>query len=56
MFVAQGSMPDPESIRAIVLLVTAGAVMFWRIAIRLVVIAAILLVVLGALTVVQSLH
>jgi hypothetical protein len=56
MFIAQGPPPDPESIRAAVLLIAAGAVIFWRIALKLALIAAILLVFLGAITIAHGLH
>jgi hypothetical protein len=56
MFVAQGPPPDPESIRAVALLIAAGAVIFWRIAIRLAIIGAIVLVLLGAVAIANGLH
>ena len=56
MSALQGHPLDPESIRMIFLLVAAVAVIYWKIAIKLLVIAAILLAVLGALTMVQGLH
>ena len=56
MSALQGHPLDPESIRAIFLLIAAVAVIFWRITIKLLVITAILMAVLGALTMVQGLH
>ena len=56
MFAAQGPTHDPESIRLIVLFIAAGAVIFWRTAIKLAVITAIVLIVLGVLNLLQGLH
>jgi len=56
MLGAQGSAHDPEAIRVIFLLITAWAVVCWRTAIKLIVIAAVLLTVAGALTIAQGLH
>jgi len=56
MLGAQGSAHDPEAIRVIFLLITAWAVVCWRTAIKLIVIAAVLLTVVGALTIAQGLH
>jgi hypothetical protein len=50
------ALHDPEAIRAIFLLIIVWAVIFWRAAIKLIVIASMLLAVLGALTIVQGLH
>jgi hypothetical protein len=55
MSALQGHPLDPESIRVIFLLIAAVAVIYWKIAIKLLVIAAILMAVLGALTMVQGL-
>jgi hypothetical protein len=52
----QGHPLDPESIRMILLLIAAAAVIFWRVVLKLLVIAAIFMAVLGALTMVQGLH
>jgi hypothetical protein len=49
MFIAQGNPPDPESIRAAVLLIVIVAVIFWRIALKVLIIGAIVLVLVGAL-------
>jgi len=56
MFIAQGLPPDPESIRTVVLLIVILAVIFWRTAIKVLLIGAIMLVIVGALTAVQGLH
>ena len=56
MFVGQGPMQDPESTRMVLLLIAAGVAIFWRTVIKLAVIVAILLTVLGALTLSQSMH
>jgi hypothetical protein len=56
MSALQGHPLDPESIRVIFLLIAAVAVVFWKTALKLLVIAAILMAVLGALTMVQGLH
>lgn len=56
MFTSQGLSQDPESTRVILLLIIIGMAIFWRTVIKLVVIAAILLTILGALTLSQSLH
>jgi hypothetical protein len=56
MFIAQGSPPDPESIRTGVLLIVILAVIFWRTAIKVLIIGAIMLAVVGALAAVQGLH
>jgi hypothetical protein len=56
MFIAQGPPPDPESIRAIAIVVVIAAVIFWRIALRVLLIGAIVLVVIGALNAVQGLR
>jgi hypothetical protein len=56
MFIAQGPAPDAESIRTIVLVIVIAAVIFWRTAIKVLLIGAIVLVLVGALTAVQGLH
>lgn len=56
MFVGQGPAPDPESIRAIVLVVAAAAVIFWRTAIKVLIIGALALIAVGALAAVQGLR
>jgi hypothetical protein len=56
MLALQGHPLDPESIRAIFLLIAAVAVIFWRIALKLLVIAALFMALLGAITMVQGLH
>ena len=56
MFIAQGTPPDPASIKAIVVLIVIAAVIFWRTAIKVLIIGAIVLVAVGALTAVQGLH
>jgi len=56
MFVGQGLTQDPESTRMAVLLIAASVAIFWRTVIKLAIIAAILLAVLGALTLSQSVH
>jgi hypothetical protein len=56
MFIAQGPAPDAESIRTIALVVVIAAVIFWRTAVKVLLIGAIMLVVVGALTAVQGLH
>lgn len=56
MFVGQGPTQDPESIRMVLLLIAAGVTIFWRAVIKLVITVAILLALLGALTLSQSLH
>lgn len=56
MFIAQGPPPDPESIKMVLLAIAILAVFFWKTAIKLVLIGALLLALLGALAVVQGLH
>jgi hypothetical protein len=56
MFIAQGTPPDPASMKAIVILIVVAAVIFWRTALKVLLIGAIMLVVVGALTAVQGLH
>ena len=56
MFIAQGTPHDPESMRTIALLIVIVAVIFWRTALKVLLIGAILLVVVGALTAAQGLH
>ena len=56
MLALQGHPLDPESIRVIFMLIAAAAVIFWKITLKLLVIAAILLALLGALTMMQGLH
>ena len=56
MFIAQGHAPDPESIRTIVILVVFATVLFWKTAIKILIIGAIMLVLVGALAAVQGLH
>jgi hypothetical protein len=56
MFVAQGPPPDPASIRALVIAIAIAVVIFWRIALRVLIIGAIVLVVVGALEAVQGLR
>jgi hypothetical protein len=56
MFIAQGNPPDPESIRTGVLLIVILAVLFWKTAIKVLLIGAIVLVLMGALAAVQGLH
>lgn len=56
MFIGQTPPQDPHSTMLILLVIVSGVVIFWRTAIRLVIIAAVLLVALGALALSQSLH
>jgi hypothetical protein len=56
MFIAQGPPPDPESIRALVIAIAVAVVVFWRIALRILIIGAIVLVAVGALEAVQGLR
>jgi hypothetical protein len=56
MFIAQGTPHDPESIRTIVILIVILAVLFWKTAIKVLIIGAIMLVVVGALAAVQGMH
>ncbi len=56
MFVDQGPTQDPESMRMVLLLIAASVAIFWRAVIKLAIIAAILLTVLGAFTLSQSVH
>jgi hypothetical protein len=56
MFVVQGPTQDPESTIMVLLLIATGMAIFWRTVIKLAIIAAILLTVLGALTLSQSVH
>jgi hypothetical protein len=56
MFIAQGTPHDPESIRTVVILIVILAVLFWKTAIKVLLIGAIMLVIVGALAAVQGLH
>jgi len=56
MFIAQGTSHDPESIRTVVILIVILAVLFWKTALKVLIIGAIMLVVVGALAAVQGLH
>jgi hypothetical protein len=56
MFIAQGHPPDPESIRALVIAIAIAAVIFWRIALKVLIIGAIVLIVVGALEAVHGLQ
>jgi hypothetical protein len=56
MFIAQGTAHDPESIRTVVLLIVILAVLFWRTALKLLIIGAVMLVAVGAVAAVQGLH
>lgn len=56
MFVGQGPAQDPESTRMVLLLIAASAVIFWRTLIKVVIVVAILLAALGALTLSQCVH
>jgi hypothetical protein len=56
MFIAQGTTPDPESIRTVVILIVILAVIFWKTAIKVLIIGAIVLVLVGALAAVHGLH
>jgi hypothetical protein len=56
MFVGHALSQGPESTRLILLVIASGMVIFWRTVIKFIIIAAILLAVLGALTLSQSLH
>jgi hypothetical protein len=56
MFAAQGATHDPSSLMPIALVVITGAVVFWRTIIKLLVIGAILLTVLGFAELLQILH
>jgi hypothetical protein len=56
MFIEQGTPHDPESIRTIVVVIVILAVIFWRTAVKVLIIGAIMLVVVGALAAVQGLH
>ena len=56
MFVSQGPTQNPESIKMVLLLIATGMAVFWRTVIKLAVITAILLTILGALALTQNLH
>jgi hypothetical protein len=56
MFIAQGTPPDPESIRTVVILIVILAVLFWKTAIKVLIMGAILLVLVGAFAAVQGLR
>jgi hypothetical protein len=56
MFIAQGTPPDPESMRAVVILIVIVAVIFWRMALKVLIIGAVTLAVLGAVAAAQGLH
>jgi hypothetical protein len=56
MFIAQGTPPDPESMRAVVILIVIVAVIFWRTALKVLIIGAVALAVLGAIAAAQGLH
>jgi hypothetical protein len=53
---APGPPPDLQSVRIVVVVVAALCVKYWRLAIRLAVIAVITLVVYGAIEFMQGLH
>jgi hypothetical protein len=52
MFAAQ----DPSSVILVILVVAAAAVLYWRTVIKLLTIGTVMLVVLGLLDLLQSLH
>ena len=56
MFIAQGTHLDPESIRTVVILIVILAVLFWKTALKVLIIGAVMLVLVGALAAVQGLH
>lgn len=56
MFVGKGSPPDLQSMRMVLLLIATGTAIFWRTVIKLIVIMAILLALVGALTLSQNFH
>jgi hypothetical protein len=56
MFIAQGTPHDPESIKAVTLLIVMLAVFFWKTALKVLIIGTIVLVLVGALAAVQGLH
>ena len=56
MFIAQGAPPDPESMRALVTVLVITAVIFWRIALKVLLMGAIVLIVVGALEAVHGLR
>jgi hypothetical protein len=56
MYIAQGTPPDPESMRAVIILIVIVAVAFWRMALKVLIIGAITLAVVGAIAAAQGLH
>jgi hypothetical protein len=56
MFIAQGAPPDPESMRALAIVLVIAAVIFWRIALKVLLIGVIVLIVVGALEAVNGLR
>jgi hypothetical protein len=56
MFVGQGPTQDPESMKIVLLLIATSVAVFWRTVIKLALIVAIMLIILGALALTQSLH
>jgi hypothetical protein len=56
MFIAQGALHDPESVRTGVILIVILAVLFWKAALKLLIIGAIVLVLVGAFAAVHGLH
>lgn len=56
MFIAQGTHLDPESIRTGVIGIVILAVLFWKTALKVLIIGAIMLALVGAFAAVQGLH
>jgi len=56
MFIALDPPPDPESMRALVIVLVIVAVIFWRIALKVLLMGAIVLIVVGAFEAVSGLH
>ena len=56
MFAATGPSQDPSSLVLIALVVITGLVIFWRTAIKILAISAILLIVLGLSELLHTLH
>lgn len=56
MLLAQGVSHSPQSLEVVLVLLAILAVLFWRVALRLLVVVLTVLVVTGALALIQHLH
>ena len=56
MLAVQQSMRDPESIKMAFLLITVLGITFWRIMVKLLAIAAVVLIIWGAFALLQAIH